>query len=143
MVKAGDVTRFVATNKLLSALLVLWVNLALQPCAIAAGEDHDCPHCPPAHDEGMSAHRGHHGEKEATQPCAAMQSDCCDELPSNVGPRDADKKVRDFADQPAVIAEQSAWLDTITTGRPVSATGPPAPVAASPPLHVLHCVYLK
>ena len=143
MVKASDVTQLVATNKLLSALLVLWVNLALQPCALAAGSEHDCPHCPPVHEEEMPAHHGHHGPAEATKPCASMQSDCCDELPSNVGPRDLDQKVRDLPDQPAVIAELAPWLDTIPIARPLSATGPPAPVAASPPLHVLHCVYLK
>ena len=136
-------TRLVATNKLLSALLVLWANLALQPCAVAAGEDHECPHCPPAHEDGMSAHHGHHAQKEAAQPCASMQSDCCDELTSSVAPREHENKARDVSDQPAVIAEIAPWLDTIPVARPVSATGPPAPVAASPPLHVLNCVYLK
>ena len=143
MVKAGEVTQLVATNKLFSTLLVLWANLALQPCAIAAGSDHDCPHCPPAQEESMSAHHGHHGQAEATQPCATMQPDCCDEETSSVGPRGADLKVKGFAEQPALITETAPWLVTSSIDRPVSATGPPAPVATSPPIHVLNCVYLK
>lgn len=143
MVKASEVTRKVATNKLLSTLLVLWANLALQPCAIAAGSDHDCPHCPPAQDESMSAHHGHHGQMEAAQPCATMQPDCCDQEATSVGPRGADLKVKGLADQPALITEIAPWLDTRSIDRPVSATGPPVPIATSPPIHVLNCVYLK
>ena len=34
----------------LSLFVVVWLNTALQPCAMAAGDagghDHDCPYCP-------------------------------------------------------------------------------------------------
>ena len=135
--------RSAATRKLFSVLVILWANLALQPCAVAAGADHECPHCPPAHEDETSAHHGHHQQKEAAQPCASMQSDCCDQETSNVGPRGSDLKAKGFSEQPALVAEISPWLDARSIDRPVSATGPPLPVAASPPLHVLHCVYLK
>jgi len=91
----------------------------------------------------MPAHHGHHGDVEAAQPCASIQADCCDQLEANVGDRSAQLKIKSVFEQPALVADIAPWLDTISIDRHVSSTGPPPPQAASPPLHVLHCVYLK
>ena len=40
-------------RRVLGAFVVVCLNMALQPCAMAFGGDHDCVHCPPAiTDEG-------------------------------------------------------------------------------------------
>lgn len=132
-----------SSRSVLGMLAVLWFNMVLQPCAMASGADHDCPHCPPAHEAAMSAHHGHHGQDIAVNPCASMQSDCCDLGVSNFSSRGSELKIKDVFEQPALVADIAPWLDTISVDRPVSSTGPPPPLAASPPLHVLHCVYLK
>ena len=57
-------------------LAVMWLNMAITPCAMAfESDDHDCPHCPPAEEHAMA---GHHGHGEVERSCDTMQSDCCD-----------------------------------------------------------------
>ena len=43
-----------ASSRMLYAFLMLWVSLGIQPCAVAAVGDADCPHCPPeeTHSDG-------------------------------------------------------------------------------------------
>lgn len=136
-------TRLADTHKAISVLVILWANLALQPCAIASENDHDCPHCPPAQEDEMAAHHGHHGDAEAAQPCATMQSDCCDQPEANVGERNAQLKIKNVFEQPALVSVEAPWLSRVAVAQAVFATGPPPPLAASPPLHLLHCVFLK
>ena len=62
-------------RRALGLFVAVWLNLALQPCAMAleSMQDNDCPNCPPAqaheHD-GMHAGMGHE------MPCASAAADC-------------------------------------------------------------------
>ncbi len=66
-------------RRALGLFVAVWLNLALQPCAMAyeAPGDHDCPDCPPAEmhgDHGM--HGAMHDSMSAEMPCADELSDC-------------------------------------------------------------------
>ena len=59
-------------------LAIAWLNLALTPCALAIGGEHDCPHSPPAGHHEMAGHSEHMAEHMAEHPCASMQDACCE-----------------------------------------------------------------
>ena len=131
------------SRRALGLFVAIWLNLALQPCAMAyQAEDHDCPHCPPAQ---THEHGGMHGNMDQKMPCADGLSDCAVDDDLNVDARGGQLKVKD-APVDAAIAIVPRELevqfpppaDTATLPRYAS-VHPGAP----PPLHVLYCVYLK
>lgn len=134
-------TRAGKARRLLGVLAVLWFNMAVQPCAMAADDDHDCPHCPPAHENTMAGHHAH-GASDAKMPCAALEAQCAD-----VG----DVSVETRAELNPGDLDQPVWFvtDTIPTLQPVAprivghATDPPDICGTSPPTHLLNCVFLK
>lgn len=118
-------------------LAVMWLNMAVMPCAMAfeSGE-HDCPHCPPADEQEMA---GHHGHDQAKSPCATMQSECCDAEAATLESR-ADKSKKS-TDAVYVVAPPAAG----PVARPTTiatVADPPDPPDAFPPRHILFCVYL-
>ena len=52
------------TPGVLGLFVFVWLNLALQPCAMAmdSEHEHDCPRCPPAHQQSHQHDQGqpHH-----------------------------------------------------------------------------------
>jgi len=106
-------------RKVVAAMLVLWLNLALLPCAIAlevAEVGHEC--CP--------------------QSVELQQLDCC-ELD------DVTHDHRDSVDLGGAIAGSAECKSPLP---PIQAMlrhvpQPPNPGGSSPPIHVLNCVYLK
>lgn len=139
-------TRAPWTRGVLGMFVVVCLNLALQPCAMAMGgdQDHGCPHCPPPESQ---AHHGHHGSTaEAVDQthCATVGDDCSlgDDL--NYDGRNAQVKLKDLPiDTPLAIGDLFA---TATAARFVDVGGVyptrSPPPASSPPLNVLYCVYL-
>ncbi len=125
-----------APRRMLSVLVICWLNLAITPCAMAFEVADDCPHCPPAAEQQMT-HHGHDAAVEAD--CGSMQSDCCDLEAAAV-----DLRVGKFENQDdvSVVALPVAWpsLHTLSIAQPD--TRPPDPGNHSPPLHKLFCVYL-
>jgi len=128
-----------------SLLAVVWLNMAITPCAMAFDRgDHDCPHVPPADEHAVAGHHDHshgNGHDEATSSCATLQEDCCDALDATLGSRADTLKSKTspdvvFADIPA-IAELSPPPALFS-----AAVDPPDPPDAFPPRHVLFCVYL-
>ena len=118
-------------------LAVVWLNMAVTPCAMAfEAAEHDCPHCPPAEEHAMPEHHGH-GEVERS--CATMQSDCCDVVEATVDTRN-DK----FRTSPDVVYISAPVVAGLSPSRPqiTVAADPPDPPPASRRLHVLNCVYL-
>lgn len=129
-------------HPVLGLLAAVWLNLALQPCAMAMEADHDCPHCPPAHEHEMMAHHGH-GEAKAEAPCASLEAPCGELDDVSMDGRSGQLKVKDTVELPVAIAHEPA-TSTVTAGERCNyATGPPQRAGLSPPLHVLFCVYLK
>ncbi len=120
-------------------LAVMWLNMAITPCAVAfASDDHDCPHCPPAEEHAMA---GHHGHSEVERPCATMQSDCCDLADAAVESRTDKSPSKNSPDIVQVVAPAYADL-ALPTRRAVAAPDPPDPPGVSTRLHALNCVYL-
>jgi len=124
--------------------VAVWLNLALQPCAMAleADNDHDCPHCPPAQ---VHEHGGMHGNMDHEMPCADGLSDCAIVEDLNHDGRSGQFKLKDApVDMLLAIAPQELALPF---QQPANAKLHPRHTSvhagAPPPLHVLNCVYLK
>jgi len=131
-------------RRALGLFAAVWLNLALQPCAMAfAAEDHnDCLHCPPVQ---SLEHDGVHGDMGHDIPCADGLSDCAlvDAL-SHDG-RSGKIKLNDTpVDTLLAIAPHEL---AVPFRQPANTTLHPrytsVHAGAAPPLHVLHCVYLK
>ena len=120
-------------------LAVMWLNMAITPCAMAfESDDHDCPHCPPAEEHAMA---GHHGHGEVERSCATMQSECCDLAEATVESRTEKSQFKSSSDIVQIGAPPLADLPS-PMRRMVAAADPPDPPGVSPRLHVLNCVYL-
>ncbi len=127
-----------ARRRMLGIFMIFWLNLAVAPCAMAFDVADDCPQCPPEVGREM-AHHGHH-ESEPMSDCLSMPSDCCDLEAAAVDKRGS--KFDGQGDLP-LISIASAWPTLHTVRVPRHDIRPPDPGNHSPPLHVLHCVYLK
>lgn len=127
--------------------VVVWLNLALQPCAMATGvdDDHECPTCPPSHTREHDGHElspdamGEHGV-----PCVMGETNC--DLPdeSNIDWRTGQIKLEDGPSDlaPAVVAT-APWLTNMSAERVMLVTPFVAdPPGTAPPLNILYCVYL-
>lgn len=128
----------------LGLFVVVWLNLALQPCAMAfaADEDHDCPHCPPAQ---THEHDGMHVGTQHDMPCADSVADCATADDWNHDGRGGQSKLKDTpTDLLVAIAphELAAAFRQATDARLVPRQAS-VHAGTSPPLHVLNCVYLK
>ena len=129
-------------RRALGLFAAVWLNLALQPCAMAYEvDDHDCPHCPPAE---THAHSGSHEGMSQAMPCADGIADCTIDAEWSHDARGTKSKLKD-APSELPVAIVPVYLAT------TSAYAEPAPpprrdrllrAGAPPPLHVLHCVYL-
>ena len=129
-------------HPVLGLFAAVWLNLALQPCAMAMEADHDCPHCPPAHEHEMSAHHGH-GEPKAEAACATMEAPCGELDDVSFDGRTGQLKVKDAVELPVAIVHDPAAA-TVTIAETCNyATGPPIYADGSPPRHILFCVFLK
>lgn len=125
----------------LGLFAVVWLNLILQPCAMAAeaGRDRDCPRCPPA--EMHEHHDGHTGTNVA-MPCAQAASDCILDVDVNHDGRNGQVQLKGGADAvPAAAYDVSAAARAQTAVVLPQSRGSAAP-GAPPPLHILNCVYL-
>lgn len=129
-------------QRALGLFAAVWLNLALAPCATAMEADHDCPHCPPAHEHEMAGHHGH-GAAKAKAPCASLEADCGGIDDISLDGRGGQLKVKDLGDLPVAIVPGVEHWDPVVATTVREATGPPRWPGGSTPLHVLHCVYLK
>ena len=135
-----------ARTRLFGLFAALWVGLALQPCAIAAVSEHDCPHCPPQAEEKAAPHESHCDPVARVAPgkpphCDAVQADCCDLEPGTVNGR-ADTTDADDETAALPASEPATYPDPGPCADPGNKPGPPEPSGGSVPLHVLKCVYL-
>lgn len=124
---------------------IVWLNLVLQPCAIAFDGTEDCPRCPPETEHsGMSHHGDSHDSASTGIPCATSSSDCT--FVDNYNhDRGGYTKLKDAPNTASV-----AIVDTNLVPSNVSRTMPRnrnrhafIPPGGAPPLNVLYCVYLK
>ena len=140
-------------RSILGVFVVAWLNLVLQPCAMALGNmaENDCPRCPPSHEDQRSEHAMHGSHMAADEaatsnmPCSNAATDCSllDEL--NYDGRTVKLELNDpHSDSPIAIGPPLAFESNL---KPVEYIGwhstrsPPPP--ASVRLNVYYCVYLK
>lgn len=90
----------------------------------------------------MAMHHGHDAAADQA-PCASMQVQCGDISEFSVDGRNGQLKIKDVVELP--IANTSDLVDPVSVicRHSYSLTDPPLLAGTSPPLHVLHCVYLK
>ena len=129
-------------RKLLGLLSVLWLNMAVLPCAMAFESDEPCPHCPPAEVHQMASQHGY-GEVNAKPSCATAQSECFDLAAASIDTRGSNLQVKPTSDVVFIAAPVTAVLSARASVQRHVASDPPDISGASPPLHVLYCVYLK
>ena len=130
-----------ATGRLLGVLGVFWLNLVVAPCALAFGAEHDCSHCPPEQMDEMAAHHGHHSEADDAG-CDALMSGCDDIGVYATEGRLAQPKLKDKAEPVPMAPPAFPDAPVAVVGFATTAADPPDPVWASPPLHLLNCVFL-
>lgn len=128
----------------LGLFAAVWLNLALQPCAMAyeVENDHECPHCPPSE---MQGHHDMHAGMGDEMPCADELSDCSLDPDFSHDARGGQSKFKSsHSDTPVAIVATEIPAPVQSLARQRS---PPrittAHLGASTPLHVLYCVYLK
>jgi len=131
-------------RRALGLFVAVWLNLALQPCAMAleSMQDKDCAHCPPAQ---LHEHSGMHESMDHEMPCADAATDCSFSEDLNYDGRSGQLKLKDAQfDAPVAIAprEFSSFNNSPVNFRPRPRYAS-VHAGAPPPLNVLHCVYLK
>ena len=132
-------------TKAFGLLVAVWVSLALQPCAVAAASDHDCPHCPVEVEAAPAAiddHCNPAGKIKADDGTSlpSAQSDCCD-LDNGI----VNVRLDTSGDDDVTFLTTSVPASQFRLGpceESGNATGPPDPTGGSVSLHVLKCVYL-
>ncbi len=133
-------------HRVLGMFVVVWLNMALQPCAMAFGDEHDCPQCPPAHSRERPSQTSHESYDKALEgaPCYAEASQCAFSDDYNYDGRTVQIKVKDApSDVPVAIAPvvvASSLADTVFVS-----PGPDDPSyrpGVPPSLNILYCVYL-
>jgi hypothetical protein len=125
----------------LAVVVALWLNLAVQPCAMAFSDDHDCPHCPPEQDMQMAGHHGHQVDKAETD-CDSSQPDCGDIDDFSLDGRNTLGKLKAKPLPVAIVAPVSPTAALSPIGFSTTAADPPDPVASTTPLHLIYCVFL-
>ena len=119
----------------------MWLNFALQPCAVALDgkDDHDCPHCPHGND-GSSAEL----PALAGMPCATSANDCGQAGELWFDGRDAGLKLKDAPSKVLLailpVAPPVPAVRSVARERWHPARSPPP--GNRTPLNVLYCVYL-
>lgn len=124
-------------HSVLALLMVVWLNLALTPCAMAFDtapeteqahgleqqHEHECPHCPPA---------------------ATTVADCLSHDESTLDARNGLVKLKDApAEQPVAILPPQVLLPAAVVRSPAPHRRHYRTPGNPPPLNVLYCVYLK
>lgn len=135
-------------RRALGLFVLAWLNIALQPCAMAMGGDDsdDCPRCPMSHTGQHNDHSTSAPAKvERTMPCASDVDDCNPLETINVDSRTASYKLKDMPSDLPVAMLPSATLLADADYREVrdASSIKYRPPDNSPPLNVLYCVYLK
>lgn len=134
-------------RRVLGVLVVVWFNLALQPCAMAIESvgDHNCPHCPPPQTHQHEGHDMAAGDMaERDMRCATGAAHCSASDSVNIDVRSGQPKLKNILTElPVAIAPFSGpFADVRPQQTIVELPSHRQPPDSSPPLNVLYCVYL-
>lgn len=125
--------------------MIVWLNLVLQPCAVAldANGDHDCPHCPPAHASSAEAHHTARHAAGGAETCAVAADDCSLQDDFNYDGRGTRLELRDLPGELPILAPMAAapvpgWRLDRSPCRLSARSSPPGTYVS---LNILYCVY--
>ena len=133
------------TRNALGLMLAVWVSLLVQPCAVAAVSDQECPHCPVPAEAASEPERNHCGSiiasSEEVVSCASAQADCCDFEEGIINLR---VELPDLDEDNSVfpVSVPVSHLYHGPCEKSGNAADPPEASGGSVPLHVLKCLYL-
>jgi hypothetical protein len=135
-------------RRALGLFAIVWLNLVLQPCAMALQSDIDidvdCLHCPPALSEDISSHSTHEADHSGlgTSLCEANASQCAPADDFNYDGRAV--KIKDApSNLPVGIAPPIADIPLENNSSALLDIGDYSyPPGGPPHLNVLYCVYL-
>ena len=134
--------RSAGRRRTLSALLLIWVGLGVQPCAMAAVSESDCPHCPPAIElQQMDMHDHCGTDAKLLADASNTNGDCCEADEGAIEARTSFGKYGDVSD-----VSSAPPPAPIPSSREISGTlsdfaNPPDRQRSSVPLRILYCVY--
>ena len=135
-----------AARRGLGVLVLVWLNLALTPCAMALGADHACDHMPAAGAHDMSGHHDHgadHNDAIGKAPsCDSLQAACCDLADVTVDARGDGKSPQKPSGNVALAASGYEALHVFQPATVGVAVDPPDPPPERAARHALFCVYL-
>jgi hypothetical protein len=126
-------------RRALGLFVAVWLNLALQPCAMAnAMESEQQP-------MQMHEHGGALGNMDMQMPCADGVADCSIDDDLNHDGRSGQIELKDSSnDLPLAVADCSLQLKlNRSADAPLLARYGLLHSGAPPPFYVLHCAYLK
>ena len=127
--------------------VVVWLNLVLQPCAMAldGSSPRDCPNCPPEHGGEYAVHAEAIGDMSMAEMSCASDTDCGFTDDVNYDGRNFKLKLKDLpSDLPLAISPVFLQVPALqTTVSPDWHRLRSPPPGNSTPLNILHCVYLK
>jgi hypothetical protein len=144
--QANTRKRVPGARSALGLLAVVCLSLSLQPCAMASGDDAGPPHCPPVNDHsGMSQTAAAQDSARLTVPSSASCSDCLLFGDYSRDARDGQVKLKNTQPvAPIAITDTNTALSYIhRTALRNDVRYRFATPGVSPPLNLLHCVYLK
>lgn len=125
-------------------LATLCLCLGLQPCALAALGDAECPHGAAAHAESTDALHEHHAQGGVAEKadCATAKPSCCAADDGAVDGRASFSKFKDGGQIALLLpaAERDLWQRS--SGSPEPYPDRVEVRASGPPLHKRFCVYL-
>ena len=135
-------------RRVLGVFVMVWLNVALQPCAMALDDahEHGCQHCPQLQAEEGASHGSHEptASRDSEPACDTSASPCAFLDDFNYDGRTAKLKVEDTQGEiPACLVSSNAVFALQNNSEVLSGS-----IATSyapghrPPLNVLHCVYL-
>jgi hypothetical protein len=125
---------------MLAVMAAVWLSLGVQPCAIAAAGDAECPHR--AHEgTAPAAHHGHAPAQDDAR-CDVAEPPCCaaDAVTVDGRPGAGKGDNGDDVDGQPPTPDCRLLFDVDRPPDKLSCTTVPPPPAR--PLHVLNCVYL-
>ena len=129
------------SSRMLYVLLALWVSLGIQPCAVAAVSDADCPHCPPEETFAIAPENDHCGGGAEQAFDATASNECCDADDGAIDTRYSTVDLKDLHDVAAAppSAVGTPWSRRTIENFPV--VDPPDQRLSRVPLYILNCVY--
>jgi hypothetical protein len=129
-------------RRVLGVFVALWLSLGLQPCAVAAAGDVDCPHCPTEQEQSMAA-MVEHCDPQNGSSYSSAPSDCYEVEESAVDGRLGQVDFKDAGTVLVAIPSSEPFASIRFDSCSSNVVDPPDRAARARPIpfHILYCVF--